>query len=339
MNKEGQRADQRPHSPYVQERETLDSGFSRGWGFHFPPSEEYWVDCHTHLHGGKTANEILRVVDKWFGRLAAYRLGTVLFICDDLSSFTAFKLAAEADRRFRWIVWLPFDRPDSELFREAIESGAVGLKLHNSPIMRGQGDPKCWLSSEWDEIFKRAEGEGIPVVWHVTQRVSKSPYHGGGFNSYWSEGQQKGVTFTNENLLGIMEQVLSAHPSLNIIGAHQLHVGLERLSSLMAEHANLSIDSSCGFYLRWADNLYEDDRRTLWDFFQRHSERILFGTDSGLAPGIIDESLIQGFLCHARFISQLRLPYDTLQRVAHENAERLFGVGLVDTARKGNVRP
>lgn len=328
-----------PHSPFVKERETVDNGFSKGWGFHFQPSEEYWVDCHNHLNSGKTVNELLKMVDECFSHLDAFRLGKALFISDDASSFESFKTVSEIDNRFGWLVYIPFDKPDLEVFKKAIENNAVGLKLHNSPIMRGLGDPGCWFSHEWDEIFKLAESSGIPVLWHVTQRVSYSPYHGGGLNAYWSEGHERGVSFTNEDLLNTMERILVKYPSLKIIGAHQLHIGLDRLTELLDKYENLYIDTSCGFYLRWADSLYEEDRKILWEFFMKYSKRILFGTDSGVAPGKIDEYLLQGFLCHARFINQLRLPYDVLQLVSHENSERLFGLEPVSAARRGNVRP
>jgi predicted TIM-barrel fold metal-dependent hydrolase len=205
--------------------------------------------------------------------------------------------------------------------------------------MKGMGEPECWFSDKWMEIFKLAESSGLLVLWHVTQRVSYSPYHGGGLNPYWAEGQEKGVRFTNEDLLQAFLKILKTFPRLKVIGAHQLHIGLDRLSSLLDEYDNLFIDTSCGFYLRWADTLYEEDRKVLWEFFMKYRERILFGSDSGVSPNKIDEYLIQGFLCHARFINQLRLPYDVLQLVSHENSERLFGLEPVSAARRGNVRP
>ncbi len=328
-----------PHSPFVKERETVDNGFSRGWGFHFQPSEEYWVDCHNHMGSVKTVNEVLRMIDQWFSRLDAFRLGKSLFISDDFSSFEVLKSAAEVDDRFAWLVHIPFDKPDIEVFKKALDNRAVGLKLHNAPIMKGEGDPECWFKDEWAEIFRLAESSGVPVLWHVTQRVSYSPYHGGGENAYWSEGHKKGVTFTNEDLLAIFLKILEMYPKLKVIGAHQLHIGLERLSTLLDRYQNLYIDTSCGFYLRWADTLYEEDRRILWEFFMKYRDRILFGTDSGVAPDKIDEYLVQGFLCHARFINQLRLPYDVLQLVSHKNAETVFGLSPVSSARRGNVRP
>src|SRR5690606_19857022 len=99
------------------------------------------------------------------------------------------------------------------------------------------------------------EERGRPVLWHVTQRLSASPYHGGGENSYWSEGWARGVTFTNEDLLGVTLQVMRNHPGLIVQGAHQLHVGFDRLARLFEEYPNLYIDTSCAWYVRWADTL------------------------------------------------------------------------------------
>jgi len=75
--------------------------------------------------------------------------------------------------------------------QDAIDNGVVGLKLHNAGIMKGEAGPEIWLSEEWSKVFELVERSGIPILWHVTQRVSYSPYHGGGFNSYWAEGQER----------------------------------------------------------------------------------------------------------------------------------------------------
>lgn len=328
-----------PHSPYIKERQVLDHGFSEGWGFHFQPSEEYWLDCHNHLDSGKTQAEIKCLLDQWFARVDGFRLGKALLIVTEPTAFKVYQDIHDQDKRFEWLFWMPFDQPDVKVLQAAIDHGAVGLKLHNAPIMQGLGEPEVWLTDEWRKVFQLAEGNGLPVLWHVTQRVSYSPYHGGGANPYWAEGEKRGIKFSNEDLLQIFLKVLILYPNLKVIGAHQLHIGLERLATLLEVYDNLYIDTSCGFYVRWADTLYKEDRKLLWTFFMKYKDRILFGTDSGLAPGAIDEYLVQGFLCHARFILQLRLPYDVLQMVAHQNAEQVFGISPIQATRRGNVRP
>ncbi len=174
-----------PHSPDVKERETLDGGFSAGLGFHFLPNETYWLDCHNHLHPG-TLPQLFRMLEEWFGQLAAFRLGRVIAILrdDSDSAFETCGTLSRVDRRFSWIYWPLIEEADPDRLRKALDHGAVGLKLHNNAIMSGAAQPDCWLTPRWQKMFQVQQESGLPVLWHVTQRMSASPYHGGGVNSY-----------------------------------------------------------------------------------------------------------------------------------------------------------
>jgi len=329
-----------PHSPYIKEREKLDGGFSKGFGFHFPPNEEYWVDAHCHLKDAETHAELYQALNEWFGKLDPYRLGRVIAIVKNDGPFKAYGDLKNQDERFEWIIWIHHDNPDPELLEKAYENGCVGVKLHNSPLMKGEGEPEVWRSDEWEIMFDLIEKKELPILWHVTQRMSASPYHGGGPKAYWSEGYEKGIDFNNEDLLNISLEIIERHPGIDLIGAHQLHVGLERLSDLFDKYENLYTDTSCGFYLRPFDHLYPEDKEILRNFFLDYEDRLLFGTDAPLAPGAAeDDYFVQGFLCHPRFISQLTLPHETLQKVAHKNAEKLFGLKERSISRRGSVRP
>ena len=329
----------RPHSPYLRQRDTLDNGFSRNWMPHFLPSEEYWVDMHAHLSGVKGFDDLKQLLDDWFSQLDAYRLGQVVAITEQEDLFDVFGETVKKDKRFAWIYWLPIDEPSLSLVREATLNGACGIKIHNIRIIEGKTPRNIWQNNAWQEIFSFAEQNEIPLLWHVTQRQSYSPYHGGGKNAYWESGWANGVTFTNEDLLQDMLAIMKRYPKLKVIGAHQLHIGTERLQNLFIEYPNLYIDSSCGMYLRWADDFIEEDRLLLRDFIERWSERILFGTDANLQAGSLDEYAIQGFLCHARFMLKLGLNDKALQDVAWRTAGNLLKLQPVSAARRGNVRP
>jgi predicted TIM-barrel fold metal-dependent hydrolase len=330
---------EKPHSPYLIERETLDGGFSRGWMPHFVPSEEYWVDMHAHLDGIATADDLNRLLDKWFAELDAYRLARIVAIVENEELFPILCEAADKDARFAWMYWPQTDSPSLSAVQEAVQNGACALKLHNMTLMQGKTPRNVWQNDEWQKIFAYAESTGLPLLWHVTQRQNYSPYHGGGLNPYWKDGWANGVDFTNEDLLEDMLTQMRNYPKLKVIGAHQLHVGLERLTELLETYENLYIDSSCGMYLRWADDFIESDRVILHDFIEKWSERILFGTDAALAPNSLDAYAVQGFLCHARFILKLGLNDKTLQDVAWRNSEQLLKLKPGNSARRGNVRP
>jgi len=136
-----------------------------------------------------------------------------------------------------------------------------------------------------------------------------------------------------------MLAIMRRFSKLKVIGAHQLHVGLDRLQKLLAEYENLYIDSSCGMYLRWADEFIEEDRIILRDFVENWSQRILFGTDADMRPDNIDEFAVQSFLCHARFMLKLGLSDKALQDVAWRTTSELLKLSPVSAARRGNVRP
>lgn len=328
-----------PHSPDVAARSGLDNGFSKGWGLHFQPNEAYWLDCHNHLGKDTTPAQLACMLDEWFAALDAYRLGRIMVIVKNPEAFPACRDVAARDARFNWIVRMFPDQPDLDLLRRALDHGARGVKLHNAPLMSGKAPPDIWLSDAWSRIFQALAQTNYPVLWHVTQRLSASPYHGGRPNVYWQDGAQTNHHVTNEKLLQIFLQVVRQYPPIPFIGAHQLHVGLERLGSILAETPNLLIDTSCGFVVRWADVLYDHDRDVLRRFVLAHPERILFGTDASLSAGGTDTWMIQAFLNHARFINQLQLPDDVLQQVAHANAERIFQLAPISVPHRGNSRP
>lgn len=333
------RAAHEPRSPDLDQRETADNGFSRGWGFHFLPSEEYWFDCHAHLDKARSAAELRQVLHEWFSILDGYRLERINLFVTDADLFAACRAVQAETDRFSWFYFPRYDQADPDQIERAFESGAAGLKLHNAPIMRGLADPKVWQSAAWQQIFARLNALHKPVLWHVTQRVSRSPYHGGSENAYWSDRPDQAEPLDNDLLLADFLVLVRRYPKIPFIGAHQLHIGLDKLSPLLDAHPNLFIDTSCGFFLRWSDDLYEQDRARYRAFFLDYRDRILFGSDTGLAPGEIDTYLIQAFLGHARFILQLHLPDDVLQAVACRNAERLLGLTGKQMQRRGNVRP
>lgn len=324
-----------PRSPDVHEREHIDNGFSAGWGAHHRPSEKYWIDCHTHMR----ADDINDVIDRWMEFLEAYRLRCTVGLDGSPETAEEFGTAATANDAFRWLVWLDHDDPDIEGLETCLDAGASGLKLHNAPVIENAADPAVWHSPEWRRIFERLSGEPLPVLWHVTQRHTAAPYTGGGRFSYWSEGWENGTEFTNEDLLDSFLSVVESYPDVDFIGAHQLHVGFDRLAGLFAQYPNLHVDTSIGCFVRWADQMPPADRERAREFFLNWSDRILFGTDCILEEEALGEYLYQQFLGHVRYVRQLNLPHDPLQKVSHRNAERLFGLDGFDVSRKGALRP
>ncbi len=328
-----------PHAPDVAERQTVDNGFSAGWGSQYLPSERYIVDPHMHLHRSTDRYEVFRLVDEFFSRAVAYRLGRIVALDGRAENLDAFAAVAKFDPRFRFWVRMNDDKPDLDFLKKAVDAGAVGMKILNIRMIREAGDHKVWLSEPWQEIFRWLEGRNLPVLWHVTQRHTAAPYMGGNLNSYWSEGWAKGATFSNEDMVAVFAENVKRFRGISFIGAHQIHVGWERLDRLFTEHPNLHTDTSCGCIVRPDDQMDEADRVRLHEVFCKWQDRILFGTDVMLEPGHVDEYLLQHFRNHVRFIHQLRLPDGALQAVMHGNAQRLLKMEPLPDTRRGALRP
>jgi predicted TIM-barrel fold metal-dependent hydrolase len=328
-----------PHAPDVADRITTDNGFSAGWGMQYLPSERYIVDCHTHCFGITDRLKIFRMLDAFFDRAQAFRLGRMVALDGSPENLDAFAAVASFDPRFRFWIRMDDDKPDLEFLKRGIAAGAVGLKILNIRIIREAGDFKVWLTRPWQDIFAWLESQNRPVLWHVTQRQSAAPYMGGNLNSYWAEAWKNGATFTNEDLLQITLENVRRFRGLRFIGAHQLHVGWDRLGQLFSENPNLFADTSCGCIVRPFDQMPDTDRAKLCDFFCKWPDRMLFGTDVMLEPGKVDEYLLQHFLNHVRFVHQLRLPDEVLQNIMHANAERLLNLDPLSDVRRGALRP
>lgn len=339
--------DEYPHSPDILERETVDNGFSRGWGMHFPPSERYWIDCHTHVEAKK---DFVSYLNRWLDWATAWRVTKVITVdghpktldhafSNDPFSYDQLAEVVKSNDRIAFLYAPGVDTPDTEPLEEALSLGAKGVKLW-SPSLILEGRP-CdeFEQKKWEGFFKIIDQRELPILWHVTQRMTASPYTGGRFQAYWSEGWKKGIKYTNEDLLQSFLRIAKAYPNAKFIGAHQLYLGWDRLAEIFDEHPNVYIDTSIGCFLRWGDTLYPGDRKKIRKFFIRYADRIVFGTDIGIGLGWHEYSCRLALMGYVNFIRQLRLPYDELQKVSHLNAEKLFKLEKSSDARIGNIRP
>lgn len=328
-----------PHALDVIERETADNGFSAGWGLHMQPSVRYWLDCHTHMVESQAA-DVLQVVRDWHDYMWAFRLRRHVAVDGFPKNADAFAAAGKADDRFLWLCRLNFDEPDLQHVERCAALGAVGLKLHNSGVITTGTQPDCWQSEAWHRIYERCGQLGLPILWHVTQRLTAAPYTGGGENSYWAKGRPLGANYTNEDLLQNFLSIVARHRMTTFIGAHQIHLGPERLAELFAQHPNLVTDTSIGCYVAPDDVMYEADRLRWREFVIAHADRILFGSDVIMNRQHVNTELLrQHFLGHVRWVKQLGLPQEVLSKVAHENFERIAGLSPVPLLYWGGLRP
>ena len=337
--------DKYPHAADVLERDYAENGFSKGWALHCKPAPEYFFDCHVHygdkkesvsksvsLFKEQIANKGVKralIILQIYGKKWAPAL-TDQSIMDDFPYFTANELKDNLDLfeksgNIFWSAYINCLSPEKELVHAAADMGARCIKLHNAPQIEENSPLDLWYSSDWRDCFEAMAERKLPVLWHVTQRLPSSVYTGGGRNAYWIKGWKNGVTYTNEDLLQVFLTCCRRNPGVNFIGAHQLHIGWERLDELFTAHHNLYVDSTIGCMLREYDDFYPQDKEFLRSVFIKWSDRILFGTDSVILDSFnsYGESV---YAQHIRFITSLDLPQDVLNKITHGNLERLCNI-------------
>lgn len=334
-----------PHAEDFYKRDTYDSGFSKGWGMHFKPVADYFFDAHTHYRDEFFPDgDIAEALESKKPEMARLEVNKVLvlfkvygkgfpcgegdagpfFDIDDIGRYKDFFASSDA---FYWAAYMRYREPDVDIVKKSARYGASAIKLHNFHLIVDAVEPDVWLSDEWDAVFREIQKQGLPVLWHVTQRRSECKYRKAGAESYWMYGEKKGITYSNAELLDVFLKVVEKYPEINFVGAHQLHIGWDRLGELLDKYPNLYTDTAASCSLRPEDDFYEEDREYLRNFFIKYSDRIMFGTDafSRKHPGT-DDRVVSETSGHERFINKLNLPEEELQKVAYKNAERIYKV-------------
>jgi len=335
-----------PHADDVSERMTAENSFAAGWGMHHKPVPKYIFDNHIHYNGSKTASLkqcIKPFADEWESHnvTRAMILVNMYGINRDhevpgyakIGSFPWFTVDEitelygdiKTNEKYFLSAWVDHREPDPDLIRALAGAGFKGIKLHNAPIIETNAPYDLWLSDEWRKTFNAVDECKLPVLIHVTQRLPCAEYVGGKRNAYWTTGWENGVTYGNEDLLQTFLKCCELYPNIKFIGAHQLHIGWERLDKLFSEYPNLYVDLTIGCTLRLYDDFYPHDKEYLRNIFIKHADRLVFGTDNFWGTRAIkpDNTTLEQ---HLRFISLLDLPAETLNKVCHGNTELIYGL-------------
>ena len=168
----------------------------------------------------------------------------------------------------------------ADQYRELMEIGFDGIKmLETKPseirrLKHSMDDP---LYEDW---FAAIERDGTHIVWHVAdpghfwirEYVSDEFVERG-----WFYGD--GTYPSQEEIFRQVETVLGRHPMLNVTLAHFYFHGdhPDRLEELFARYPNVNVDITPGWEMYAA---FAGDSAYWRDFFIRHADRIVFGTDT-----------------------------------------------------------
>jgi hypothetical protein len=236
--------------------------------------------------------------------------------------------------------------------------GAAGIKvLETKPTSRKEL-PIPIDDDYFEPFLARAESLGVPLLWHV---ADPEEFWDPARTPDWAASRGWGYDETDvpkETLYGEVERVLDRHPRLRVILAHFyfLSADLRRADAFLQRHDAACLDLAPGIEMCY--NLSADPAAS-HEFFCRHAERILYGTDigSGLTPteARVRAEIVRRWLetdevftvppeadfllgdASAGRICGMRLPADVLGQIYAANFDRVVPAAAAELDRKAAI--
>ncbi|MBE6600474.1 MAG: hypothetical protein E7640_04675 [Ruminococcaceae bacterium] len=240
---------------------------------------------------------------------------------------------------------IPFDVQVQKL----MDMGCDGIKFINMKpeaymaLGRGINDPI------YDSMFALLEKTGFPIMlhaadpeefWSDSSKMTENQKLAG-----WWYGDGKFPTY--EQIYKEVYEVLDRYPNLNIVMAHFFFLSnnMPEVVRIMEKYKNLRFDLTPGHEMYLG---FSKDIKAWREFFQKYSDRILFGTDatttrsnditykkySLVAQGLAhDESEFPIPRIPDLFVRGLNLDPETIEKIAYKNFIDLVG----DTPREVNI--
>jgi predicted TIM-barrel fold metal-dependent hydrolase len=228
-----------------------------------------------------------------------------------------------------------------ENLRSFVEAGACGLKIWKDlglQLRDANGELLRIDDVRLAPLFDEAAKLGVPVMFHIADpdafflpidRFNERYEELAAHPDWGFHGSQ----YSKDELLEQRDRVFARHPQTTFVAAHMAEKpeNLGYLDKLLSTHPNVFVDMSA----RTAE--LGRQPYTARDFFVKHADRILFGTD--LVPSI------EMYRLHFRFLETadeyfeypshasrqgrwniygLHLPDDVLRKIYRENALRLL---------------
>ncbi|MFO7782233.1 MAG: amidohydrolase family protein [Spirochaetia bacterium] len=211
--------------------------------------------------------------------------------------------------------------------------GADGIKLWDGKPSYQAHTGLAVDAPELLAVYREAGRLGLPVVQHVADPPVFWQGATGGMN------REVGIDYSLpeipdfEELIGQAEHAVSSVPECNFILPHLLFLAgdLERLDALLDRYANAVVDLAPGLYYFGDLSARRDDARA---FFEKHTGRIIFGTDAfwfpetqtGLPQGGLERNLAgaRRLMTFLETTEEMENPFEP----GRERQPRVAGLGL-----------
>ncbi|MEO6054937.1 MAG: amidohydrolase family protein [Chthoniobacterales bacterium] len=252
---------------------------------------------------------------------------------------------------FGGIDWISaLEQPASSVQKALIAQGErmQSLGFDGVKLLLGKPSVRKAINRPLDDIqfqplFHWFEEAGFPMLWHVGDPPEfwdeKAVPLWARQNKWWYDETYPPKAKIDREIAN----VIARHPQLNLILPHLFFLShdLEEAARVLKEHPNIYFDLAPG--VEWMHNLAKDPARSR-EFFIRHADRIIYGSDIGL---MMNATHPERGVCIRRFLETddtfpivedffmypneepplrgLRLPEDVLRQIYSENFHRMVG--------------
>lgn len=232
---------------------------------------------------------------------------------------------------------MPADMDPLSQYEELMNIGFDGIKMLETKPTEQKAYQMLIDDAYYDELFTACEANGTPMIWHVADPASfwdidRIPERF--LCRGWFYGD--GTYLSYEQTYGQVYRVLERHPQLKVTFAHFFFRSEtpEKLESLFEKYKGVGVDITPG------SEMYRDFRRDrgYWrDFFIRHADRIVLGTDTSVKAGNLDRfcqryEAVRDFVTTDREVTVIQetcrglaLPQDVCDKILHQNFEKAAG--------------
>jgi predicted TIM-barrel fold metal-dependent hydrolase len=162
-----------------------------------------------------------------------------------------------------------------------MEMGCDGLKL-----LLGKPDRRKWTGQPLDgavytPVLNLLEETGFPILWHVGDPPefwdrNKIPQWAK-IHDWWYDATHPTKAQIDKEIANVIQR----HPRLNVTFAHFFFMSdhLKEAEELLKKHPNIRFDLAPGIEM---NHNFTANWEASREFFLRHADRILYGTDSGM---------------------------------------------------------
>jgi predicted TIM-barrel fold metal-dependent hydrolase len=229
---------------------------------------------------------------------------------------------------------------------QALGQGALGVKIYKSMGMElRSGDGGYVLPDDpiFEPIFAALAARGTTVYAHLAEPLAAwqpldptSPdYDYYKKTPAWHVAGRAGVP-SKAAILAARDRLLEKHPRLMVVGCHlgSMEEDVDEIATRLDRYPNFAVDTAARIV-----HLMQQPQEKVRAFLIRYQDRVLYGTDLGLTPGLDVADAARRFEAEyardwayfatdrtieheGRTVKGLALPEPVLRRLFRENALR-----------------